>query len=562
MDFRSDKNRHGLKSHSLILSCFALLSAKVSEAADRSAVCRALTSSGRLDKLLTSGIFAGFFKQVKPYSSVLRPSKKAFCRFTGSSVILAAIKKIIAILLCKPVMTFGAFFFFLGLLSSGVLVLGKLGMLPITPQYGELIFCAAMAVFGFPLMFSRKRLVDTLECSAVFRRVFIDLLGFEEQKLHVDGKSKGDVFLVFLICVILAALSLLVPISTIILYSLSAIAVVFIVVNPEVGALSALILLPMMSNLTVNILMIVTELGYVIKVLLGKRNFRLMTSDVLLLMYMLYRLTLSVLGAGGTEYAFVTVSYFAVRNLLISEDSHRKFIRCASVGATLAAVVAMGIKLCGLLGIQRHIQFILQNDALYNSDDLSVYLIVLLPMIFAGAFCGGRGQRFASFVNTVVVLGCIVWLYDSSLWVVAALPLVIFALLALKAKLMWAVFAAFALPLLYTFGEQMSVSALAGGDIYKLILSQSGAVGLVAFAIVVLLYIQAVFAAKRDAAGSQQRYIVCGAGTLIITTLLLGFFYAAAGNIAVQIAFWMSAGCLVSCQKLLERMAAFDEEYQ
>ncbi len=565
MDYSSENDNQNNEKQSLIISAFSLLSAKIAEVTGRSAVCRALYSPGSVDNALGNGFFAGMVNKTDIYGKALRPAKSFFSRLAENSVIIRAIRTATDKLLRKPLQTFGIFLFFLGLLGGGVTVLGRLGFISAASGADDLMLCVLMAIFALPLMLSRRELASVFLNSSFFKTVFVDRLGFETQKLKRGERGAGDIFLVFLIAVILSAVSVFVPMTRIVLFLISACAILFLLCNPEAGVLACVAAIPLVGTDTICRVLIITAAGYLLKVLIGKRGVKLSSTDIFVLMYFIYRLILALPDGSGNGHVFAIACYFLARNLIRSNDLHARYLSCVSLGTTAASAIRLFYYLLSLPVFGSRFTVVLNiPGSMFLTDEFGIYLVAALPITLACMLGGkSRRDRLYGFVSFALSLACIVFVFDSCLWVYAAMFAAMFAFISSKSgrkRSATAVISAFALPLIYTVGEALGKTGLPAGNIVADILRESGIAGVAAFALIYFLSLLGLPSAVRMSQSGNVKYCICGCGTAVLMMPIAALTFSPDGMTSTAMMFWMTLGCFVSCEKMLERMTVNDEK--
>lgn len=560
MNYGSDNDNRDLRRESLIINTFSLLSAKISEGAERSSICRALTTPGSADRALGSGLFAEMVNRTDVYGKALRPAKSFISRLIERSSIVRAVRSAIDLLLCKPLQTFGFFLFFLGVLGCGTGIMGKFGFISTAADTSDMILCLLMALFGMPMTLSRRKLATVFDDSAFFRAIFVNRLGFETQKLKKGERGSSDIFLVFLLAIILAAISVFIPMTRIILFSAELLLTLFVICNPEAGILSCAVLIPIADGKLIAATVMITATGYLLKVLVGKRSLKLTAIDIFAALYFVYRLILMLLGGSGGGSVFAMMCYFLARNLIRSKDLQHRFLSCISLGATVSAAARlvsyiMSMPVFGGRPMP-------ESAAMLSGDELGIYLAAIIPLTAACMLgAGSRRDRLYGFVSLMLSAACIIFVFDSSLWIYAAVMFAVFCFISFRSRLAVIAVSAFALPLIYTLGEAFSVSAPHPGNLIHDIAELSGGAGAIGFGVLFILLLLSLPPAVRMSHKSAVRYSICGCGTLMLIMPLGALMISPSGLIGTQMLFWLSAGCFVSCEKMLERMENADENY-
>ena len=159
------------------------------------------------------------------------------------------------------------------------------------PDISHLYIGIFTAVASIPMIFSRISLAMSVKNSVVGRTLFKQILGFSDESFDSKksvSQRRGNYML--LIGLILGFLTFVIHPAVIMIIALFAILLALIAVSPEIGVLITVFSIPFLSffetpTALLAVLIIVTTFFYVIKVIRGKRIFKLELSDVCVLLF-------------------------------------------------------------------------------------------------------------------------------------------------------------------------------------------------------------------------------------------------------------------------------------
>ena len=244
--------------------------------------------------------------------------------------------------------------------------------------------------------------------------------------------------------------------------------IALIFVSPEIGILIALFTIPFFSffespAMMLGMLVLLTSISYFIKLIRGKRIFKMELMDLAVLFFLLTLYFSGAITAGGKAgYNEVLIScvlmfgYFLVVNLMRTKVWLKRCVLAIVSSGTVVAVIGILQYFLGLVTVDSWIDsdyfFDIQGRAVSlfdNPNVLAAYLIVVLPFaLFLLAQSEYRREHLICLFSVAAILVCIVFTWSRGAWLAAIISTLVFALIYSKKTVRYLFFACFAIPFL------------------------------------------------------------------------------------------------------------------
>ena len=412
------------------------------------------------------GAVRGYFTERG--SGILRKIREKLSKLFEGSYFLDKFKKISDRVFEMPLRFYGTTLLSFGIYSIVVLLVRQLMTGVYVWSEFSFVLSIIAIIVSLPLYLSKESLGETLVGGRITRALFVEAFGFREEDVatkspHVRRKANFGI-----IWGMIAGLSTaFIDAQYIALIIFSTILLMLIFVLPELGVLISLLVIPFCSflpnpSLFLAALVLVTFFAYVIKLVRGKRVFKLELVDAFVLGFAILIFMSGVISAGGVG-SFVTamlsiclmLGYFLVVNLIRTKEW---------VDRCVCAILASGV-VTAVFGIMQYV-FGHVNDAWLdtayfssikgrvvsffdNPNVLSAYLIIVFPfaisrLLSAETFKG----KVLAFISFASVASCIVLTYSRAAWVAAIAVAVIYGLINSRKTFKWIFCLGFLLPVL------------------------------------------------------------------------------------------------------------------
>ena len=345
-----------------------------------------------------------------------------------------------------PLNYYGNFLSFFGVYTC-VVYFVRLLVSGISSASSDYLFIGIGAIIiSLPLLFSRISMASALQKSVIGRMLIEATFGISDETIKKHSavrKGKGNVML--FLGLVAGVLTFFIHPLTIILAILFFVLVCFIAVSPEIGVLITIFVLPFcsfMSNPTIALcgIVLLTAFFYVIKLIRGKRVFKLELVDAAVLLFALMIYFSSVFSAGGEgsrNAALVScalmLGYFLLVNLMRTE----KWIkRCVFALVSSGSIVAMigvleyffGKSSSQWLDVRLFTNIRVRVVSLFdNPNVLATYLVLIFP--FALNFfilAKKRNEKFLSAIVCAAFVVATVFTWSRGAWIAMVLTFFVF----------------------------------------------------------------------------------------------------------------------------------------
>ncbi len=392
------------------------------------------------------GFVVSFFYGGSRWRRLLRKFREYLSRSFETSFILKKLRTFVCRLAFVPLKLYGSFLLAFG--SYTLLIYFIHLALPITGKAdSDYIYVgAAVCILSLPMYFSSLNLAQAVKRGRMTSALFIDVFGYKDENFENKYGKKSARPAISILLGLGAGLSTFVLHPMLILVFLLALVLCsIIVITPEAGVLLAIFGLPffsLISNPTIVLtaLVLITAFSYIIKLVRGKRIFKLELLDISVLCFILIMLFSGVVTVGGrSSYNASLIScvlafgYFLVVNLIRTEAWLR---RCSIALVSSGAIVA-------LLGVLQYLMGNSVNDWLdrsyfpdiegrvtslfENPNYLGAYLSLVLPIaIYRSVTAKSRSAKVLGFIVCTMMTLCTVLTWSRGAWLALIISIMIF----------------------------------------------------------------------------------------------------------------------------------------
>lgn len=429
---------------------------------------RIFTAYSAEEAAFEGGFVKNHFKETFRVESGVRRVRAKISRAFETSFLLGKLGELSRELLATSLKLYGNFLLSFGLYS--ILIYFVCGLVPSleVPEVSFLIVSISAVLASLPLLVSRVSLGRALGYGRISRLIFIEAFGFKNEDFEIPvRKSKKKANFAILIGMILGLLTFFVhPIYFVLAIAFLVVAAM-VVVSPEIGILATIFLIPFCSffknpSLALAIFVIISTVGYLIKIIRGKRIFKVEILDLVIIIFTVVLFMGGIISAGGVESrnaalisCVLILGYFLVVNLMRTE---RWINRCVNALISSAVIVAA-------IGVIQYIFGYAVDawiDKTYFSDIggrvvsvfdnpnvLAVYLVLAFPLIL-GKISGattGKG-RLLGWISAAIVLACLVFTWSRAAWLAVIISVILMGLINYRKTFKVLLVSGFVLPFL------------------------------------------------------------------------------------------------------------------
>lgn len=440
----SDKLKKLCKT-SLILSALMTFIPKIYECLRNGVFGRFFTAYSKEEQLLKNGRLNIFRNKKGKATLWLRQLRQRLAEFAERSIIPSFFTRLFRHLLGCSLRFYGTYFLTYGGYTVLVFLIKYYADIG-TASFSALIAGMVMMAFSLPMLASAKSLAELLQKGCISHVLLIDGCGVPPERLDVPGaKGGGRYNLAIVAGMLTGALTFFISPSYMI-WALVFVVVIAVVLHyPEVGVMAVLALMPVFSLLDfqtrwLNFAIGLSALGYLGKLIRGKRIIRFSLLDIAVLFFIGVTLLGGIVTIGGSE-SFVQATnmctmllmYFMVVNLMRTPA----WLNRAVLTVTASAVIAASVGILGTLFDGSALGMNI-SGALKTSDTLSAYLILIMPLCLATLFNARTTRsRMVQICCVAIMVLCMVMSSSSFAWLFLAFTLLFFFLIYSKKTLCW-----------------------------------------------------------------------------------------------------------------------------
>lgn len=588
-----------LAGESLILSCLGGLSSKIIYFLKVSLLSFFFIGSERSDGLLNESGINENLKKWGYKKHVARPVKTTLAHIIENSFVATEYRRFVTRAIYTNVSTYGAFFITFGIYIGAVYCIKLYAFGAESVSIYNLINGCIVIVAAFPLLFTKKTLVDYIRKSAFLRSALDDCIPLD----FYNGKSKGSATgSAIIIGSVFGVLSFFFEETSLLTLLAVIVAGMVVLYSPEAGLCATALLFPFLSRPHTIALICYTFGCYVIKVLRGKRNLHINTGSVFVLMLLICYGFVALKGGGENGwFAFAMAAvYLLGANLPVTKKLMKKCVQALCLGlgcAVLGYIFEVLVAAYNEVGFMSAL--INSSSSFASSGELLKYCILLLPFLlcksekampFSRGVCYGFALACMSFavvteqVFLAVATSVSVTLYLAvtrrqifrPLCIGVGLPLIglYFWGVPITVKAMglyrvvscWVATVKTVSP--YPFlgiGTSEGSAALAGlGDsrsMYLQTLAQLGIFGFLILCLAIFFSVQRLYTAlpPKD---SVERRIAAATGASVIVGLIFASGYNLWDNTALCLILWLSLGLAsAACHTRTREKGETEDEY-
>ena len=395
------------------------------------------------------GYVKNYFGGTGKFKKHFRSARMVASKHFETSFFVRKLGDMTRFFLSSPLKFYGNFLFSFGVYSALVFFIRELIPELVSVDKSFIAVSAILILISLPLLTSKESLCMALGSGRITRLLFSDAFGFTEEEFQMyatKGKRRSNIAI--FLGMLLGILTVFLNPMYIILGIGALIASAVVIAVPEIGVVSTLFMIPFFSifenpTLILACNVVISVIGYVIKLIRGKRVFKIEILDLFVMFFIVTIYMGGVITAGGvdsmlsaTMTCILIFGYFLVVNLMRTE---RWINRCVTAIVSSSVIVAV-------IGVMEYIFGYAERawiDTSYFSDIngrvvslfdnpnvLSAYLAMAFPLLLAKtATALSRKGKALGVISSIIILACIVLTWSRSAWVAVILSVVLFSLI-------------------------------------------------------------------------------------------------------------------------------------
>ena len=447
---KSNKKKHigGIAAFSLLIALFDKLGDIIYNAFANGFLGKIFTSYTNMRSNLSDGFFGRYVFNNGRIRRIFRSIRKFLAKNLESSVTISLTTRLIDKICSLPLQYFGNFGLFFGVYTVITYFIKRFIPGIEEASVSHLLTGIFVAVPSIPLVFSRLGLANAVKSSVIGRALFKHTFGFSDESFNKKStvRGRGNIMLFF---------GLLAGISTLFIHPLVIVIAIFalvalalIAITPEIGMLLTIAILPFLTltsapSFYLAVLVIITAFFYGIKLIRGKRIFKLEAVDIAILFFGALILLSSVFSISEAEssisatLAFVLLlGYFLLVNLMRTSAWIKRCIYALVASASIVAIIGIYEFIFSgnsNMWLDQSFQGIIKTRVVSlfeNPNILSVFLIMTFPFLLAlSTRAKVRNEKLLSSSLIVIFIACIIFTWSRAAWIALIIGTFLFAIM-------------------------------------------------------------------------------------------------------------------------------------
>ncbi len=372
----------------------------------------------------------------------LKRAKYSVAKLYEQSFFLHAIRSAFHGFLTMHVNSLGLCFFSYGICIFGIQAIrfytanASLEML-----YRPLLVSVTFIFLGVLMFFSKKSIASTIYESKTARFLLVDLLGYQMHRIAEAAKEDSRRGFNPPLLLGLALGGLTVFVDPMFFPAVFAGMILFAIIlnSPESAIILVFLTLPFLTTMQLVLIMCLTYIAFLLKLLCGRRIFRLRLIDFAAIAFMIFVFFGGIFSVDASSFPKMCVflcfmlSYFVVKNTLGSQALVKRCICALIASGVIVSLIGLYQNFFGTLSEKwlDHTVFTEIKGRVVSTFDnpnvLGEYLILVFPLILAMMITEKRSNlKFAYFIAAVLNCSCLVFTWSRGAWLGFLFSLLIF----------------------------------------------------------------------------------------------------------------------------------------
>ncbi len=381
----------------------------------------------------------------------LKRAKHSIARIYEQSFFLTLIRNFFRGLLTMHVNNFGLICFSYGFCVV-IIQLLKLYTFKIAMEnpYNSLILGFIIMCVGIPMFFSKKSIAKLIYESQTARFLLFDLLGVQMYNIAQMSKCEPhrNVNLPLIVGLLCGGMTVFAPVMLFPILLFLFLAVILVMNSPESAIILVFLLLPFLTTMQLVCVMCLTYVAFLLKLLCGRRVFRLHLVDYAAIVFMAFVFFGGIFSVDGSSFEKMCVflcfmmAYFVVKNTLGSPVLVRRCIAALITSSVIVSLYGLYQNFFGTISakwLDKEVFSDIRGRVVSSFDNPNVlgeYIILIFPLILAMMVTTKRkNAKFAYLVAAGLNCACLVFTWSRGAWLGFILSLLIFFAVSTKRSL-------------------------------------------------------------------------------------------------------------------------------
>lgn len=393
------------------------------------------------------GYVVSYFRGGSKTRRIFRKIREYLSKSFETSFILKRLRRWVCGFAYLTLRTYGSYLLSFGIYTLLVYFIKVLLPVMGTADIKNLLVGICICIVALPLYASRMTLAKAVKHGRITGALFVHGFGYRDEAFEnkTNAKKSKRSGLPILLGLLTGILTFVLDPLDIIVFLLVCITVTLIIGTPEIGILLCLFGLPFFSfadnpTMLLATLVLVSFFSYFIKLVRGKRIFKLELLDFIVLVFLLFVMFSGYITVGGrVSYNSACIScilmlgYFLVVNLIRTEKwLHRCILALVSSGTIVAFVgiveYMLGLSSNDWLDISYFHDILGRTTSLFeNPNYLAAYLTVIFPFaLYQMIMCRTKKESLLGFISCISIVLCNIFTWSRAAWIAMIICTLIF----------------------------------------------------------------------------------------------------------------------------------------
>lgn len=429
----------------------------------------------RISLIFHSGFVYGCFSsyeklergfQTSAFLSIIRSLNKKFGKYTENikkflsrqfenSIMLRLASSGISRLLSLPGRVIGAFGVTWGAYVSVIVLIQRYAILESGVKISDMVPGLFVLLAAIPLTFSEKSLCELCGESYVFSKILIDVFGVPDEAFKSHPRVKAGQSGAVILGIIAGLLTYFISPWNMVGAAAIITVLSLIVFYPEGGALICITISPFLgiikhSSITLAVFVLVTAISYFIKVLRGKRIFKVNLTDFAVYAFM-FIVFISGFAPGESntmDNALLCCSLMLIFPLIVNLMNNKHWIKMCVISFVVPAAIVAFIGVAqyliggapgGWVDTSMFGAITSRSVSLFNNPNIfGVYLAALMPIALLYVLPNNRPKvRILGGIILCYIVSATIFTYSRSAWLALLLAAMVFAIIVSPKGFLW-----------------------------------------------------------------------------------------------------------------------------
>lgn len=403
-----------------------------------------MTCYGKISEKLENSFFASAFKK-KHTDENYRSVRHKISNLYETSFFSKVLDTVKAGILSCPVSTLGIAFFAFGFYSTIIMLFRRFAFSFTPIPFVSFVTSIILMVVSVIMFFSKKTFTDMINDSKILDFLLFDFLALRKSyDKTAERHSRLSAGIMVVIGLLLGTLTMFVSPFKVVMAVIAFVGCLVVLNSPESGIIAIIISLPFLRTKYLILMVLITELSYVLKCIRRKRVIKISVTDIFVTAFAVLVVSGGVISVDAVSsipkmlvFTVFLLTYFVVKNLFRSEKLIMRCIQSITASAVVVSLIGIFQYFFGSVSTKWLDTSMFADikgravSTFENPNVLGEFLIIAAPIIFAMViFTSVPRKKFAFFMSFLVCSACLIFTWSRGAWLGFAAAAIIFIIMS------------------------------------------------------------------------------------------------------------------------------------